>query len=38
MEMDKFISATLPRRGCSRVARYYLFKPNIPIWENFEGP
>jgi hypothetical protein len=22
----------------SRVARWFLFKPKIPIWENFGGP
>jgi hypothetical protein len=22
----------------TRVARWYIFKPKIPIWENFVGP
>jgi hypothetical protein len=24
--------------GTSRVARWFLFKPKVPIWENFSGP
>jgi hypothetical protein len=24
--------------GISRVARWYLFEPKIPIWVNFVGP
>jgi hypothetical protein len=23
--------------GCTRVARWFVFKPKIPIWVNFEG-
>jgi hypothetical protein len=23
---------------CSRVARWFIFKPKIPVWVNFGGP
>jgi hypothetical protein len=29
---------TYLRRVPSRVARWFLFKPKIPIWVNFGGP
>jgi hypothetical protein len=32
---EKFFWACSVR---SRVARWYIFKPKIPIWENFRGP
>jgi hypothetical protein len=28
----------LKRLSSSRVARWFLFKPKIPIWVNFGGP
>jgi hypothetical protein len=33
-----FLVQDTPERNGTRVARWFLFKPKIPIWVNFGGP
>jgi hypothetical protein len=37
--LNIFLAKPKPIKGFSiRVARWFLFKPTIPIWVNFGGP
>jgi hypothetical protein len=35
---EKGLTAPMRLRVGGRVARWFVFKPNIPIWVNFRGP
>jgi hypothetical protein len=38
MTGSPFLRAGLAERQASRVARWYILKPQIPLWVNFGGP
>jgi hypothetical protein len=37
-KVGQIIRTTAARINCARVARWFIFKPKIPIWVNFGGP